>query len=51
MFKIMEKKKIMVEVSLIDEELGLPGYCNTKTSRNGVHNFLKNSASLLSSID
>ena len=26
MFKMMEKKKTMLKVSLIDEQLGLPGY-------------------------
>ena len=41
----------MLKVSLIDKQLGLPGYCNTKTSRNGVNNIWKNSASLLSSLD
>ena len=51
MFKMMEKKKIMLKVSLIDKQLGLPHYCNTKTSHNGVNNILKNSTSLLSLLD
>ena len=28
MLKMMEKKKIMLKVSLIDEQLGLPGHIN-----------------------
>ena len=30
MLKMMEKKKIMLKVSLIDEQLGLPGYKDCK---------------------
>ena len=30
MLKMMEKKKIMLKVSLIDKQLGLPGYKDCK---------------------